>query len=225
MPRVDIAIQHHPLRAEMAAELLGCVPGARIVTDPAPQDRWRSAWRTYRACLESAAAGASHVLVIQDDVLVCDGFEESVAAAVAARPDRVIAFFVGGNPYEHRRRIREAHGKRWSWAELDNQRWCPAVGTCWPVDRIAPLLAWHDAQKFPAAFTADDEILGRFLRHSGELPLATVPSLLEHPDTVPSIANNRRSDGRDAGRRAALWVGDCGFCDARQIDWAAGPGA
>ena len=48
---------------------------------------------------------------------------------MTARPGRVIAFFVGGNPYEHRRQIREAHGKHWAWAQLDNKRWCPVGGS------------------------------------------------------------------------------------------------
>jgi hypothetical protein len=219
---VSVAIQTHPLRADLAETLLGCLGDAELVYDPEPGST-RSPWRTYRHALETTPAGASHRLVLQDDVLVCDYFVEGVRAAARARPGRVLVFFVAGNPANHRRAVFDACEQDWAWAELDLNTWIPAVATCWPVHLIEPMLEWFDAQNYPPAFTADDEIIGRFLRHQGERPLASVPSLVEHPDTVPSLAGRRVADGRDPGRRAACWIGDCG-CDARRIDWTTGPG-
>jgi hypothetical protein len=209
----------------MAEQLNACLGGcAEIVFDPAPTD-YRSPWRTYRAALERTPAAATHRLVVQDDVVVCDHFLEGVDLAVAAQPDRVLLFFVPGKPPHYVRDVMLACSRDESWAELELKTWVPVVAALWPVRLIAPLLAWYDAQGFPAGFVADDEIVGRFLRHIGEPPLASVPSLVEHPDTVPSIMNGHRrgGDGLDPGRRAACWVGDCGYCDARLVDWTRGP--
>jgi len=224
--RVSLAIQTHEVRAEMAETLNGCLGGrADIVFDPDPGSS-PSPWRTYRLALERTPAWASHRMVIQDDVLVCEHLVDAVEAAVRARPDRVLAFFVAGNPLNHRRAVAAAEAADWSWAELDLTTWIPAVATCWPVRLIEPLLSWFDAQGFPAAFTADDEIIGRFLRQRGEAVLAAVPSIVEHPDTVVSLVHGHRRahDGLDPGRRAAVWIGDRGICDGRLVDWTVGPG-
>lgn len=220
-PRVSFAIQTHELRAEMAAELNACLGGrAELVFDPDPS-AGRNPWRTYREALERPWDGDVR-LVLQDDVLVCDGFVETVEAVAAARPDRVVAFFVGGNPMLHRRAVLQAAGLHQRYVDLSLATWIPAVATLWPRRLVEPLCSFVDAQRWPPSFTADDEIIGRFLSREREVPIATVPSLVEHPDTVPSLANHRRAaDGLDAGRRAALWMGDEGWpCDARLLDWS-----
>jgi hypothetical protein len=214
----------------MADALAACVAGAEVVLDPDPDHGLRSPWRTYRHALERTPPEASHRLVIQDDVLVCDRFLDGVDLAVAARPDRVLCLFVAGNPANHKRAVLAACDRDETWAELDLTTWIPVVATLWPVRLVEPLLSWYDARRddgrFPAAFTADDEIVGRFLRDHRERPLACVPSLVEHPDTVPSVANGHRRGGTglDPGRQAACFIGDCGYCDATLIDWTTGAG-
>lgn len=229
-PLVSLAIQTHPNRSEMAQELLGCLSGrAELVVDPDPHGSPASPWRTYRLALErglDAPAGTTHRLILQDDVMVCDYFVEGVEAAAASQPGEILVFFVAGTPPEHVRAFDTAYDRGLSWAVLDLARlWLPVVATAWPIDRIDPLLRWVDRQSWPAAFVADDEIAGRFLRDIQTRALAAVPSLVEHPDTVYSIASSGRRDrqGLDPGRVARRWIGDCGLCDARQIDWTLGP--
>jgi hypothetical protein len=207
----------------MAAELNETLAGAaELVFDPDPAGR-PSPWRTYREALERTPADATHRLVVQDDVVVCEGFVAAVEAAVASQPDRPLVFFVAGNPVIHRRAVLEACWNDLAWAQLALSTWIPAVATLWPVRLLEPFYEFVDRQRWPPSFTADDEIIGRFLRHAGEPPLASVPSLVQHPDTVPSIAGRRPADGRDPGRQAACWIGDCGDCHASRIDWTAGP--
>lgn len=223
---VSVAIQAHPARAAMAEELNGCLGGrAEIVYDPAPDDSLRSPWRTYREALERTPADATHRLILQEDVYVCDYFLDAVGAAVAAQPDRPLLFFVPGTPPHYVRAVLAACDRDESWAEMELRTWVPVVAMLWPARLIGPLLSWFDTQGFPAGMVADDEIVGRFLRAVEEPPLASVPSLVEHPDTVPSIMNGHRwnGDGKNPGRRAACWIGDCGYCDARLIDWTRGP--
>lgn len=221
MTHVSIAIQHHPARAELAEALLALLRAdgahADLAADPDPDAALRSPWRTYRHALETTPPNATHRLVLQDDVLVCDGFPAAAAAALAARPDRLVTFYVGGNARLAAARVTHAAAQGHAWADLRHFSWCPAVALAWPVDLIAPLLAYVDRQRWPETFRADDEIIGRYLRSAGALPLATVPSLVDHPDDVPSLIGTRARGGRDRGRIAACWIGDC---DASAIDWA-----
>lgn len=227
--RVSIGIQASPARADMAA-LLAEQCNADVVFDPTPDHPRRSPWRTYRAVLEATpgfecgftnAGAPSHRMVVQDDGELCEGFTSTLTAAVAARPDRVLVFHVSGNPYEHKQAMERACARGVSWAELTTARWCSAVATCWPVRLIHPLLRYVDEQLWPESFVADDEIIGRFLRDHGETPLGSVPSLVQHPDLVPSLLGKKHRLGVDPGRVAVCFpMDDC----ALSVDWTLGPG-
>jgi len=226
---VSVMVQAHPRRSEMAHALAAEVDGT-VVFDPEPDGARASPWRCYRHCLAStpgfesgfaAAGSASHVLVLQDDAAVCHGFIDVFHAAVRARSDRVLVFFVSGMPVEHSRAVLEACARDEPWAVIDTARWCSAVATCWPVRHVHPMLRFVDAQRWPETFTADDEIIGRYLRHAGERPLASVPSLVQHPDMVPSLVGRKDRQGQDPGRVAACFA-DPG-CDLSLIDWTRGP--
>jgi len=217
-PRLSFAVQAHPSRREAAEALASGLPGGSVVYDPDP-DGPRSAWRTYRLVLETTPPDASHRLIAQDDVEVCPHFAAAAAAAIAARPDRVIAFFVAGRPPEHAAAIFAACRAGSHWADLRNDRWCPAIALAWPTDLIGPFLEFVDAQNWPPSFRADDEIIGRFLRHAGIRAAATVPSLVEHWDVEPSVFRHGRARaGADLGRVAACYIHS--EDDAREIDWA-----
>lgn len=210
--RLSAAIQAHPSRTDLAEQLARQV-GADVVYDPDP-DGYPSPWRTYRHALICTPADATHRLVIQDDVEACTGFRAAAEAALAARPDAPVAFYVGGNFREHLSRIRSALQRGDPWVTFTNYRWAPAVALAWPAALIAPALAWADeraaADRWPVEFSADDEIIGRALRQLGQPIHATVPSLVQHHDLVASIVrvDHARYAGRDPGRRAAVYIGD-----------------
>jgi len=209
---------------ELAAE---CLAGAaQVVFDPAPGEG-ASPWRTYRACLEAGlAVGASHIFVVQDDVIVCGNLLDGVRLAVAARPEDVLCFFVPGRPAHYVAAIDAARAEGRSWAALRLGTWVPVVATLWTAAVAQGMVEWYDEQRY-RHFVADDEIAGRYLAHVGLAPLASVPSLVEHTDTVPSVMNAHRrgGDGLDPGRRAHLWMGDLSElgCDAAAVDWTLGP--
>jgi hypothetical protein len=220
MTQVSIAIQTHPIRAGMAAALAAQLTAPDLIVDPDPGGI-RSPWRTYRRALEQTPPGATNRLVLQDDVTLCRDFDKVVRAAVAARPDWLTVFFVGGLPAEHARAVYRACERDWSWAELDHMRWCPVIATCWPVAYIEPFLGYVDAQNWPDTFRADDEIAGRWLRREKIRPLASVPSLVEHEDVVPSLIGRRARGGTDRSRVAACMIHP--DCDPLTIDWEVGP--
>lgn len=215
---ISVAIQHHESRAHLLGAIIaGVAPlSVDVITDPAPDGR-PNPWRTYRHALQMTPAGSTHRLVVQDDVIVCQHFAETLEMAVAAQPDRMLLLFVGGRPRTHARRICMAADAGMGFAEVSAQPYCPAVATCWPVGLIEPCLEFVDKQNWPVAFRADDEIIGRFLKSAELNPLAVCPSLIEHEDVVPSTVGQRARGGDDLGRVAGCWVGDC---DPRTIDFA-----
>lgn len=216
---LSIAIQTHPHRVTMAAALAYRIGGAEVVQDPDPLGG-RSAWRCYRRCLELTPADATHRLIVQDDTKVCNQFVEAATNAVRARPGRLILFYVGGSPVRYASAVLDACRRDEVWAELDGRHWCPVVATCWPVHLIPLMLGYADEQGWVNRYPADDEIVGRFLRSIDECPVATVPSLVEHPDHVKSLVGMRASHGEDPSRVAACWIGDCDECDPSEIDWS-----
>jgi hypothetical protein len=221
MTHLSIAIQTHPARADLSSALAAEIPGVERVVDPDPESI-PSPWRTYRHALERTPPDATHRLIIQDDVELCRDFHATVIRAVAARPERMLVFFVGGHPVEHARAVYRACDQDLPWAELDGRRWCPVIATCWPVAMIDPFLRYVDVQNWPEAFRSDDEIVGRWLRVTKQRPLASVPSLVEHNDVVPSLIGRRARAGKDRSRVAACFM--CPDCDPAGIDWTLGPG-
>lgn len=217
-------IQAHPSRRHLAEGLLECLGAKASIVYDTNAGGPRNPWLTYRRCVERGLElGTDHILIVQEDVLVCDRFLDGVAAATDARPDNPVAFFVPGKPPAYINAIYRARRDGFAWAELPLGTWCPVVATAWPRWLAEKLLEWV-VGNVPPAWRADDEICGRFLYWAGVPVLATVPSLVEHPDTEPSVMNGHKrvGDGRDPGRRAYFFIGDEPErydCDATTIDW------
>lgn len=208
----------------MASSLARQIPGAVHVYDPRPHEERTSAWRTYRWALERALVPScewSHVLVIQDDTLLCAHFNELLPRVVEAQPDALVALYHSAVPIYNAVRLREAGAAHIPFAALSSQTWLPVVANVWPVELIEPLLEYVDRQRWPADWTADDEIVGRAARNLGLDVLATVPSLVQHPDEVVSIAGRRRpSHGKNPQRVALLFDPEA---DLREVDWSQEP--
>jgi hypothetical protein len=217
---VSFAVQAHQSRWELAEQLARKI-GGEVVYDPDPLAAIRSPWRTYRRLLESTPSWATHRLQIQDDADACPYFAEAVTNAVTAQPDRLLVFYVGGNPNHFATAVTDACARGDAWVDLAFGYWCPAVSVCWPVGMIDRCLAWVDDQRWPETFTADDEIIGRWLYGTGGVPLASVPSLAQHWDIGDSLSGRRPWAGEDPGRVAACYIGSCDDCmDAREIAWS-----
>lgn len=221
MTRVAFAIQHHPARAALLPGLLEALEGPVLVmSDPEPTGQPNPS-RTYLHALRSFPDDSTHMVVLQDDVEVCSGFRAAASAATAAQPERVLVYFVGGRPVQAAHALYRASDAGKPFASIANHQWCPAVAVGWPRALAEAFLRYVDSQRWPVGFRADDEMIGRFLRTRGETALATVPSLVEHPDMEPSLIGLRTRYGRDLGRVAACYIGDC---DPAGIDWTLGIG-
>lgn len=208
--RVSFCVQHHPLRPQCLERItskrqLG--RGVEVVTDPRPQDA-PSPWRSYKICLETMPAWATHRIIVQDDALVCPGFREAAVRAVRARPEDLVSFFCSPYPQLCAINVVEAAERCEHWAELFNGDWCPVVCLAWPRWMRDEFLAWSPLDVLGRS---DDSVVGRWLNESGNHAICTVPNLVQHPDDVPSVMG---SDG--LARHSVCYIGEY---PASQIEW------
>jgi hypothetical protein len=165
-------------------------------------------WENYRRCLEDIGK-AKHVLVVQDDALPCVGIQG--ALSLVARPVPV-CLFLPNMAMRTRRHANQAILAGQHWVELQPADWVPVIAVLWPADKISAFLRWYDAQpprKTPDR--SDDSVCGRWMRATGEKVVATLPSLVEHPDDVPSTWRRNRQP-----RRALWFIEDA---DPAAIPW------
>jgi hypothetical protein len=211
LARVQIVVQHHPSRADLLPRLTARLTDPLIVTDPGGSVS--SAWRTYRLCLRAAPADATHVLIVQDDAEVCDHFEEAVTAAIEACEDACISFCTTPQCRRTMAAMTQAMKKREPWAAWDRADFWPVVCSSYPVAVARAAADWVDRHKPDTR--NDDAPMGEFLRASGACAVATVPSLAQHPDDVPSLVGRKFMSGTNPARLAKWLVQG----DPRTINW------
>lgn len=199
-----------------------------VAADPGWQERKRSNWRSYQHALRvGLAPGATnqedtpaptHIMVVQDDAIPCRDFAAGALAALAAKPDDVVAFFATGDR-KLLHPIERAAAAGHNWLLLPNTRasklWLPAVCTAYPVAVAERLLEWAQQDHRARVHPWDDAMLGRFLRHDHLDAWVTIPNLVDHDDRVVSIVRQYAGKGRP-DRISACFIGDYSPLD---IDW------
>lgn len=150
--KLSIAIMHAPWaeeRVDNVRELLAQLPNARVISDPDRRGVWDTAIRAWSA----VADDATHHLVLQDDVQLCNDFETHVKRLVAQAPDAVITLFM---------------------CLFDTG----ALGMCMPAPKVREWLAWTD--QLPAAVKHhDDMMLRQWLAGRNEPLWFAYPCLVE----------------------------------------------
>ena len=205
--RLNIAyrVQHAEGRDAALERLLIRLPPAVVVTDRETDDP--NPMRNYLRCLADPG-DATHLCVIQDDAIVCEGFVGLVSQAVGERPDDLISLFVGGLPGKSQIDFLRALKRRERWAPIYMPGITHVVAMVWPVVTAAAFVEWFPPPyKIPGTkgppYRSDDMVVGYWARITKRQVWATVPCLVEHPDDVPSVAQgNRGGDGLDRGRMA-----------------------
>jgi hypothetical protein len=205
--RLRVAVQHHPSRSHLLADLAGRLGEHDVVCDPDPDGKPRPL-RTYVEALRRATDDETHTLIVQDDAWPCRGFREKAEAALAEKPGVIVCFFVPDSGGGGGKRVQRAARAGEKWALLGAGGWIPAVATAWPRALIDPFLAFATQPRF-AGHGADDGMIARFARQhrrsSGVEVWATVPSLVDHPDHEPSLLGKRHGGGSIRWRVAALF--------------------
>lgn len=172
-----------------------------VVADPGGDGP--SSWRSHRACLASIGPAATHLLVVQDDALPCRGFPTRAACAIDRTRDDLLALFTPGFPTLARAATRAAKARQ-PVVRLPLLGFVPTVAIVYPAPLARDLLAWADDNR--GDVIADDTIVCRWAKARRLHVWATVPSLVDHDDSRPSLFGKPHGRG-DPRRRAALFDG------------------
>lgn len=222
MSRVTAVIQAHPLRKHLHGPILkGLSPMETIVSLHSSEPP--NPWEGYQIALErgaSAATKPSHVLVLQDDVVVCRNLPRAVWKIAKRHPEDPVVLFHSRLPMRNSLHIRQAQmtGARYV-LHSHGGKFVPVVALLWPVSKIAPFLEWASTAKLPGwprPARSDDAVVGQWARSTQQNIWITVPSLVQHPDTSDSLIGRQAHWGKDKGRVAMAWIGDQ---DALDFDW------
>lgn len=107
-------------------------------------------------------------------------------------------------------------GRRY--VQLSHRSFMPIVAVLWPREKLLEFAEWAEenpglpGQREPRS---DDAMAGRWKMMNRQTVLACVPSIVEHPDEVPSTIGKMAHWGKDKGRVAAF-IAD----DALDFDWS-----
>ena len=175
MKHLQIAIMAHPRRSQFVPYLLKRLGHSTPVIYDQKSNIWDTCRRAWLAGLEAAQEnGASHVAVVQDDALVCDGFRKQAEDFIAKHPGEYVYSFYAGKMLATR--IREARRKRRDYVEggfIFNE-----VALCLSVDVIERMVAYCDER----GATTDQDIT-KWMKTARHTVLYSVPSLIDHRDT------------------------------------------
>jgi hypothetical protein len=199
---LSTVIMYHPSRAELIPSLLdACGPlAARVVEDPDPTG-FPSPLRTAKRAWAASLPGATHHLVLQDDVRPSAHFAQQLTAAIRARPDDAIALYVHWHSPLNAYLTRLAAVSGSAWAALSYREWVPTLGLVLPAAEADGLAEWLAG--YPDEVRDDDELVVEYCAARGLRVLATVPNLVDH-DEGPSLTWNQAV----AVHRATVTAGD-----------------
>jgi hypothetical protein len=93
-----------------------------------------------------------------------------------------------------------------TWVQLGLGGWVPVVALAWPVEKALQFLNYLERGLLGRPSRADDDVVTRYCKKARVNVWATVPSLVEHPDDVPSLIGRRAAAGKNRARVAALFA-------------------
>lgn len=179
---VSAAVMTHPLREAEVRHFVARHPelDLRIVVDPEP-GRGHSLGTALLAW-SMVEPGASHHLVLQDDVVLCEGFAGLMFAAVRTHPRAAVSMFAEwGSRAGGLVRLAVLRGQRYA-AVADP--YIPTQALVLPAAQAAGF-----AEKGHAESAPDDIALLRHLRRTGTAGVVVAPNLVQHEDK-PSLTGN-----------------------------------
>lgn len=202
-PRLSTVVMHHPSRDGGIRRLLDRLAplAPRLVVDPRP-DGPRSPLRTAKRAWRAVAEGATHHLVLQDDIEVCEDFADHLLSAVRARPNDVIALYVNADSPSNSYAVRHAAAIGAPWAALVPGEFVPTLALVVPARTAVDLADFLDT--LPDELRDDDAFVDLFCRLNDLPVFATVPNLVEH-GTGPSAAGNDSHGSRRSVVHLPSW--------------------
>lgn len=168
------------------ASVLGAMLKARLIIDWDHDGAFVNHLRALRS-----AGDATHVVVLEDDAIVCADFVEHVEHLIAERPNHLLGLYVGRrHPQRVQPLLTELVQAAPPWLDhpdvTDRLRW--AVGYVMPVVDIPDVLADLEVgSQHPWVNT--DKRLGAWHAAHGRLSYP-FPSPVQHDDDLPSTTSH-----------------------------------
>jgi hypothetical protein len=160
---------------------------------------------------------ADHILIIQDDAMPVPGFAAAVNQIAEAHPGAPVCLYLARYPRDTKPRAELAMKMNRRYVMLSWRCFMPIVAVLWPREKLVEFAAWAEDNPYllgRADPRSDDAMAGRWKLVNRETVLATIPSLVEHPDQEPSTIGRTSRQGRDRGRCAMFLA-----TDALDYDW------
>jgi hypothetical protein len=137
-------------------------------------------------------------------------FGAAVRKIAERHPSTPVVLFLAHLPKRTGSEAVKAMKQKRRYVTLFIRDFCPVVGMLWPRHKIEEFLAWTKTGKLPGGPNprSDDAVVGRWMLQTRQRILATVPSLVQHPDEEPSLIGKRAAWGRDRNRVALFFAED-----------------
>lgn len=179
---VSAAVMTHPDREAEVRRFVERHPelDLRIAVDPDP-GRGHSLGTALLAW-SMVEPGATHHLVLQDDVILCEGFVDLMVAAVRTHPDAAVSMFAEWGARAGTL-VRLALLRGQGYAAVADP-YIPTQALVLPAAQAADF-----AEKGRTATEPDDIALLNHLRRTGTRSVVVAPNLVQHQDR-PSLTGN-----------------------------------
>jgi len=172
----------------MAHELAEHV-GGQVVLDETHQGTFPNHVRAL-----GTADGATHVVVLEDDAIICADFTQHVERLIEQRPSHLLGLYVGRqHPRKPQPVIQRLVASQPAWLDapaMTAALWW-AVGYVMPVKDLPSVLADLDAG-FQHPWADTDKRLGHWHAEQGRLSYP-FPSPVDHNDDIPSTVSKNRT--------------------------------
>lgn len=181
-------------------------------------------WEGYQLALESGLENAgshTHLLLLQEDVILCRNFVPAVERIAAAKPADPVCLFLAWLPRHVSAEALQASVRGERYLRFRVSQFVPVVAILWPLHKASEFLNWSRSgvrlPGYPNRVASDDAVVAEWHRRCQETIWVSCPSLVEHDDEQPSVKGKRYEVwGRDRSRVAANFIGDA---DPLALDW------
>lgn len=218
MTSVVYRIQSHPSRWQVRQRLIDGLPGCDVQVIEHESDP-PSPWGGYRECLRSVAeTDCTHAVIIQDDATACRNLPPAVNRIIEVIPDNPVCLFMPMVSATRRNATLAARAGQ-CFVEVIHRGFMPVVAVIWPRDKAESFLDWSATHQSlrrgngqRIEHRSDDAMAHLYIRTKRITAYATIPSLVQHPDDVPSTISRK-----GGGRTAMFWHGE--QWDPLSVDW------
>jgi hypothetical protein len=201
--KLSVAIMAVPSRSENVNKIIRKL-GVRV---PVFYDtERRGPWFNARRAWGSVKSGATHHLVLQDDVLLCGNFIKTVEHLCSLRPDQIL------NLFSLRKIVAEAKDAETSWVKATNLILAPAI--VMPTPFIPRMLRWQD-QNLSSDYLHDDGRIQMWMEYEKRPAYIPAPNIVEHIDGKSEMGHHT-----PLPRKSRWFIGE--NVDGMSVDWSKG---